>query len=105
MSGPPEDRDAARARLEGVRGRFAARLAERVTELLAEIEKARSGETQLAESIALAHRIAGTAGSFGYTDAGEHAGAIEDVLRRIAGGDTLWDELDASVQRLRDAIE
>ena len=109
MSGSPDDRDSARARLQAVRERFASRLAARVDELLSEIERARTGDTELTAAIALAHRLAGTAGSFGYTEAGEQAAVVEAVLQRIASTtsappgrtDPVWSELDAAVQRLQ----
>lgn len=107
MSGPSDDRESARARLQAVRERFAARLAARVAELLAEIARARAGETDLAGPIASAHRLAGTAGSYGYTEAGEHAAVVEDALHRIVGdpggADAVWTELDEALQRLQAA--
>lgn len=103
MSESVDDRDAARARLAFVRERFASRLAARVTELQEQVARAKKTERSWAEPIALAHRLAGTAGSYGYVDAGAHAAAVEDALRRIESGETPWDELDAALQRLRDA--
>jgi HPt (histidine-containing phosphotransfer) domain-containing protein len=107
MSEPPDDRESARARLQAVRERFGARLAERVAQLLVEIARARAGEIDLVGPIASAHRLAGTAGSYGYTEAGEHAAVVEDALHRIVGNpasaDAVWTELDAALQRLQAA--
>lgn len=43
------------------------------------------------EAINLAHKIRGTAGSIGFTRAGEAAGRIEDLLMGLDPGDTLKD--------------
>lgn len=99
MSDDP-DRDAARARLDVVRQRFAARLAARIVELVDRIDAARSGAAPIADAVVLAHRLAGTAGSYGYDEAGEQARRLELALVDVGEGGA-WDAVDASLAELR----
>jgi HPt (histidine-containing phosphotransfer) domain-containing protein len=92
----PHAQDRARARLVELRDGFATRLGERLVELEALIEQAQPVEqaqpagpgptAAFAEAIGAAHRLAGTAGSYGFPEVGEAAAALERALQRIAGG-------------------
>jgi len=85
-------RDQALGRLGEVRERFAARLRLRLAELgeLVEAAQRQASRGQLAEAVGAAHRLAGTAGSYGYVEVGEAAAGLERALQRIAGGEDEW---------------
>lgn len=103
----------AASRLRALQARFGASLRERLDRLDALVEAARRGSTEgaLAEALVLAHRLSGTAGTYGHIEAGEAAAALEGVLRRIAEGSpdagaselAAWDEAVAALARLRAA--
>ena len=97
-------RDAARERVAEVRRRFAEKLGARVHELTTAIERARAGEARLDPAIVLAHQLAGTAGSYGYVEAGQHAAAIEITLRRIDSGHSDGGDLEERLELLRDSV-
>lgn len=76
-----EARAAAAARLAELRAGFGAKLAARLDELGQALERARAGEVAAREhALMLAHRLAGTAGSYGYAEASRHATIIEIAL-------------------------
>ncbi|MBX7083831.1 MAG: Hpt domain-containing protein, partial [Nannocystaceae bacterium] len=92
-------RRAAAAQLEAVVAGFAARLPQRVAELEAAIARARAGERDgIADALTLAHRLAGTAGSYGHADVGHHAATIEGALQRAAVD---WTAVDGALASLR----
>lgn len=95
MSGTPAD---PRESLAAVIAAFRERLPTRVRELTNALARARGGEaTATAEARSLAHRLAGTAGSYGHVEAGCHAAAIEEQL----GGDTPdWGAVEAALAAL-----
>ena len=65
------------------------------------------GKGDLADARNLAHRLRGTAGSYGVTDAGKAFGAIEDRID-AAGGDTspaTLSDLDHLLAKARAVIE
>lgn len=100
------DPDDVHARLSALQARFATSLRERLDRLEALVGAARAGaaEGALAEAMVLAHRLAGTAGSFGHVEAGEAAAVLEDALRRIAEGSadpSAWDQATAALTRAR----
>lgn len=103
------DQRSARERLHELHTRFAAGLRERVSELDALVQAAREAATAaaLAPALVAAHRLAGTAGSYGHPAVGEAAAALESALQRIvehragaAGGEAAaWDEAAAALAR------
>jgi HPt (histidine-containing phosphotransfer) domain-containing protein len=97
--------DRANARLQALHDRFAASLRERLERLDVLVHAAREGSVgALDEAIVDAHRLAGTAGSFGYDGAGEAAAVLEGALRSIADGTAdarVWDEALAALARAR----
>lgn len=94
--------DAAKARLAAVQAKFAGKLCDRIDELAAVLADAERDATALPKAIELAHRLAGTAGSFGYGAAGEEAGALEAKLIALRDGadDRSWPETIAQLQRV-----
>jgi HPt (histidine-containing phosphotransfer) domain-containing protein len=88
MSNGEADPERGADRLRELRARFGASLHERLERLDVLVGAARSGtsEDALDEALVVAHRLAGTAGTFGHVEAGEAAAALERALRRIAEG-------------------
>ncbi|AKT43717.1 Hpt domain-containing protein [Chondromyces crocatus] len=114
--GPPPprpDRAAAiRAALEEMRSEYRAVVPQQLDEIAVHLAQARSGgdEASVAEALTqmrrLAHRIRGTAGSFGWVSLSQAAGAIEDALEE--GAVSLPDEttlhLAAALEEARAAV-
>ena len=101
MSGDPD----AAARLAAVQAKFAGKLRDRIDELARTVAAAQTDAQRLAEAITPAHRLAGTAGSFGYADAGAEALQLEVKLLELRDGSAdadppLWPEIDAQLQRV-----
>ncbi len=95
MSDTPAD---PRESLAAVITAFGERLPGRVRELTDALARARGGDaTATAEAHSLAHRLAGTAGSYGHVEAGRHAAAIEDQLGCDAPD---WAAVDAALAAL-----
>ena len=107
MNGERDERHRAqaRAKLGQLRERFEERLRGRLDELDALVERARvdPSEGTLAEAVSVAHRLAGTAGSYGFVEVGEAAAALERSLQRIAGGQDEWEATLAALERMREA--
>lgn len=105
MSSERHDRDLARVKLGQLRERFGERLRDRMGELESLVERARvdPSEGTLAEAVNVAHRLAGTAGSYGFVEVGEAAAALERSLQRIAGGQDEWGAALAAQERMRSA--
>lgn len=100
-NGDADDQDRALTRLGELRGQFGERLRARLEHLAEQVQAARRDPSPgaLAEAIGAAHRLAGTAGSFGYVDVGEAAAGLERSLQRIAGGQDEWDAALAALAR------
>lgn len=102
------DPERASARLRELQARFAVTLPERLARLEALVLAARRGaaEGALAEALGAAHRLAGTAGSYGHYEAGEAVAALERALGRLADGSPdprAWDEAEDALARARAA--
>jgi HPt (histidine-containing phosphotransfer) domain-containing protein len=99
----PSDRERAQARLDALRAGFAARLRERLAELEALVQRAHGGDAgALRPALAAAHRLAGTAGSYGYPDVGDAAAALERALQRVDAEPRearAWDDARAALAR------
>lgn len=100
------DREAAiRAALAELRAEYRELVPAQLRELEDCIAQARRGEggaAALALARTLAHRVRGTAGSYGWPAVGEAAGRIEDALE--AAGEALGEEAAAGIaQALADA--
>ena len=102
------DPEGAQAHLQALHARFAVSLRERVERLDGLVEGARGGARDaLDEALVVTHRLAGTAGSYGYREVGEAAAALERVLRSIVGGTAdagAWDEALAALARVRAGV-
>ena len=98
-----QDRSRARTKLSELRGRFGERLGGRIDELETLVKRAHCERSPgaLAEAINAAHRLAGTAGSYGFVEQGEAAAGLERSLRRIAGGEDEWDAALGALERAR----
>lgn len=77
---------------------YAERLPGKVAELKGAIEQARSDVSAIGAARMLAHRLCGTAGSYGFSAVGELMGQIEDLLIAVGGTDPVrrfvWDDID-----------
>jgi hypothetical protein len=93
-----EDRFAAAAmRLAELRAGFRARLELRLGELQERLVAARAGDAAaIADARSLAHSLAGTAGSYGFAEAGANVARIERALE--------WPPDEASWQRIDEAL-
>lgn len=68
------------AELAEVRRAYAARLPDKLAELRAALEAARAGEEPLVEARHVAHRLAGSAGSYGHPAVSAAVAEIEHAL-------------------------
>jgi HPt (histidine-containing phosphotransfer) domain-containing protein len=86
---------------------YRARLVERVEELTRLLGEAEAGEAASIEAAQqLAHRIYGSAGTFGFAQVGEAARAIDQQLLRVRSGERpasprLFAELGTQLERAR----
>lgn len=91
-----EDLDAA---FRALRVKYGAGLGEKMRALTAAMERARAGSTEaLEEAYQLAHKLAGTAGSYGYGAVSMAARTLELELKRAGDGKTAtdWQALEAA---------
>jgi diguanylate cyclase (GGDEF)-like protein len=93
--------EAMRHELDRLKDQYASLLPEKLDELEAAILGVRSGDPP-GRAIVLAHRLHGTAGSYGFERVSEAARTIEDLLRGVAGGALHLDA--AALERLRAAL-
>jgi len=68
---------------EPLKQEFGARLPERLAELEAAVEKARTDRNATSEARKIAHRLRGSAGSYGYGAVGAAVGLVEDLLADV----------------------
>ena len=84
---------------------YAAKLPAKLDELADAMSRGKDNPSALDRALLLAHRLHGTAGSFGFPDVGDFIGNIEDTLGRISEGaprpEFLWENAWRS---LREAI-
>ncbi len=103
-SGPPaEQMDEA---LRGLRANYREKLPEQLDELDETLRAAREAQdpARFSQAGEIAHRLAGTAGSYGLADIGAEFAKIDDALREVAPEDLAsarWRDLDAAVARIR----
>jgi len=105
VSDSDPDLERAQEHLRALYARFEVSLRERLARLEELVAAARQGTGgALEEALVVAHRLAGTAGSYGYQEVGEAAAAVESALRGIADGTMgagAWDEAEAALARAR----
>jgi diguanylate cyclase (GGDEF)-like protein len=92
--------------LAELRHEYRRALPEKVEALTRAVAASRLDGSRRPEARALAHRLRGTAGSFGAGDIGEMAGRIEDLLVRIgeAASEELWRRVDREILLLTQAV-
>jgi HPt (histidine-containing phosphotransfer) domain-containing protein len=95
-----DEQVAAKARLAELQAKFADRLRVRVAELREAVDAAVAEPAGIVAALDLAHRLAGTAGSFGYASAGQIAGELEGQLQRARDADADWPGIHATLAAL-----
>ena len=97
------------AKLAELRAAYASRLPDKLAELERALEAARAaGRASPEHHVAkrLAHRLHGTAGTYGLTEVSDEAGLIEDELECMANtGNDSWPAVEAALARLRSNSE
>lgn len=96
MSAWPPSYGAAHDALTALRAEYARRLPSRVRRValaLGACRRAPGDALRLERARALAHRLRGTAGSYGFAAVGAAAGRVEDGIVRLA-----WDEIDSALR-------
>ncbi len=122
---PPEDDDntpeydeALNAVLASLRSEYANELPERLSEMKGYLKNARAGEEKqlewLEKAHVIAHRLAGTAGSYGFTELSAAAANLDLYLKNLlknevntgAAADGLnWQALDGMVEEIDKSIQ
>jgi len=100
---PDEHMDTA---LRVLRTAYRERLPEQLGELTERLRESREpgGSKAFLEARETAHRLAGTAGSYGLADIGAALGKIDDALREVSAenaGDVRWSDIDAAVAEIQ----
>jgi signal transduction histidine kinase/CheY-like chemotaxis protein len=104
-SGQPEEQmDEA---LRGLRASYREKLPDQLGELTVKLRASREtgGSEAFLQAREIAHRLAGTAGSYGFGDLGAALGKIEDALREVSAEDVesaRWSDIDATVAEIRE---
>jgi diguanylate cyclase (GGDEF)-like protein len=99
----PDAEDDVDATLRALREEYGARLEEKVRELTAAMERAWAGSAEaLEETFQLAHKLHGTAGSYGFGAVSEAAGRLEALLKpaRAGGAAADWSALDSALREV-----
>lgn len=95
--------------LADLRRRFVARTQERLAELSGLVGAAEPEAAASDRLVRLAHQLAGSAGTFGCTELGRAAAALEDVARAVAASPASPPAdragLEACLSRLQAAVE
>ncbi len=106
-SGQPEEKiDEA---LRGLRASYREKLPEQFAELTSRLRDSRQadGAEAFDQAREIAHRLAGTAGSYGLADIAAALGRIDDALREVGADDAgraRWADIDAAVAEIRARI-
>jgi HPt (histidine-containing phosphotransfer) domain-containing protein len=92
--------------LRGLRANYREKLPEQLDELDETLRAAREAQdpAKFGQAGEIAHRLAGTAGSYGLADIGAEFAKIDDALREVAPeglANARWRDLDAAVARIR----
>jgi diguanylate cyclase (GGDEF)-like protein len=87
--------------LAALSAEYGARLGEKVRELTAAVEQAREGRTgALENACALAHKLHGTAGAYGFGQVSTAAGRLEEGLGLARQGSMDWNALQSALQEV-----
>jgi signal transduction histidine kinase/CheY-like chemotaxis protein len=104
-SGQPEEQmDEA---LRGLRASYREKLPDQLGELTQRLRASREagGSEAFLQAQEIAHRLAGTAGSYGFGDLGAALGKIEDALREVSAEEVenaRWSDIDGAVAEIRE---
>ena len=103
---PAEQMDEA---LRGLRTSYREKLPDQLGELTERLRASREpgGSEAFFEAREIAHRLTGTAGSYGFGDIGAALGKIDDALREISAEeveDARWSDIDAAVAEIREHL-
>lgn len=101
MSSERETRSAAAALQARLERRYAAVLPERLAELRAALTRARSDPDALEPARELAHRLKGTAGSYGFAEVADGIARLEAVLVSLTPPD--WSAIEEALVRVERA--
>jgi diguanylate cyclase (GGDEF)-like protein len=94
------------AELEALRKQFAAKLPDKLQQLELAVARAQVDGSKVIVARGLAHRLRGSAGSYGYPALGEAAGRLEDLLAQFQGGPAparryFWEEVANAMEDAR----
>jgi len=104
-SGQPEEQmDEA---LRGLRASYREKLPDQLGELTKRLRASREagGSEAFLQAREIAHRLAGTAGSYGFGDLGSALEKIDDALREVSAEEVenaRWSDIDAAVAEIRE---
>ena len=103
---PDEQMDVA---LRGLRASYREKLPDQLDELTENLRASREpgGSKALQQAREITHRLAGTAGSYGFGDIGAALGKIDDALREVSAADVgsaRWSDIDAAVAEIREHL-
>ena len=98
------------AELEALQAGFTAKLPQKLDELEAAIVFAKIDREGIAAARGLAHRLRGSAGSYGHAELGETVGSVEDLLAKAQADPSsirpfLWEEVDNLLRDTRLFLE
>lgn len=96
----PADDDTAAA-IAALSAEYGAKLPEKYHELAAATARAQQGSPEaLEEALKLAHRLHGTAGSYGFAQVSAASGRLEAGFRQLRSGSGSWDSVQTALQEL-----
>ncbi len=94
--------------LGALRTQFASRLPDKLAALTVALEAARLDPGRLDDARTLAHRLRGSAGSYGYAAVGAAVGLVEDLLKaddpsKVAARRFFWEDVEGALRDARAA--
>ncbi|MEE8165592.1 MAG: response regulator, partial [Myxococcota bacterium] len=97
------------AALRALRASYREKLPDQLDQLTERLRAAREpdGSAAIGQAREIAHRLAGTAGSYGFEDIGAALGNIDDTLREISAEDVenaRWSTIDAALAEIREHL-
>ncbi|MBN1208557.1 MAG: response regulator [Myxococcaceae bacterium] len=103
---PPKAQDTLAAELAAANAEYGRHLRRRLASLTEEVARARAGATEALEAAYYdAHKLHGSAGSFGFAPVGEAAGRLEALLKPArAGAAADWDAVELALRELATRI-
>jgi diguanylate cyclase (GGDEF)-like protein len=101
---PADPVDSAQSMLEVLVNEFTQRLSQKVAEIQEALRAARTEPTRATDARVLAHKLRGSAGSYGYPAVSEAAGVLEDLLdSALSGGREerfFWERVERAMHDL-----